>query len=77
MDGMDSDQVQKFEEEIGMRLDPEKEALAKLRAYQEAMGIVIENLDAGCPGRQGAGAGGGRGDRRHVDGRPAAWLILR
>ena len=43
---MDSDQVQKFEEEIGMRLDPEKEALAKLRAYQKAMGIVIENPDA-------------------------------
>lgn len=46
MQKMDEDQVQEFEEDIGMRVNPEKEAQAALRAYQEAAGIVIENPDA-------------------------------
>lgn len=42
---MDEDQAREFEEEIGMRFNPEKEAQEALRAYQEAQGIVIENPD--------------------------------
>jgi hypothetical protein len=46
MQGMNADQVQAFEEEIGMQPDPVKEAQAALRAYQQAAGIVVENPDA-------------------------------
>lgn len=49
MQGMDADQVLAFEEEIGMRPDPAKEAQAALRAYQQAAGIVIENPDQVIP----------------------------
>jgi hypothetical protein len=43
---MNEDQLEEFEQEIGMRPDPLKEAKAALRAHQEAAGIVIENPDA-------------------------------
>ncbi len=43
---MSDDQLQEFEEEIGMRPDPEKEAKEALRAHQEAMGMRFENPDA-------------------------------
>lgn len=46
MDGMDEAQSVKFEEEIGMRRDPEKEAVAKLRAFQQAAGMVFADPDA-------------------------------
>lgn len=43
---MDGDEEQKFQEEIGMRFDPEKEALRALKAHQEAMGMVFDDPDA-------------------------------
>ncbi len=43
---MDEDQLEKFEEDIGMKVNPEEEARKALKAYQEAAGIVIENPDA-------------------------------
>lgn len=46
MAGMDEEAAQAFEEEIGMRPDPVKDARAALRAYQEAQGMVFENPDA-------------------------------
>jgi outer membrane protein assembly factor BamD (BamD/ComL family) len=46
MQGMDADQVREFEEEIGMRRNPARDAQEALRAYQQAQGMVIENPDA-------------------------------
>lgn len=46
MTGMDEDQAQAFEEEIGMRADPVRDAKEALRAYQESVGMVIEDPDA-------------------------------
>lgn len=46
MQGMNENQVQEFEEEIGMLPNPEKDAREALRAYQESAGMVIENPDA-------------------------------
>jgi hypothetical protein len=46
MQGMDEDQVREFEEEIGMRANPVKDAREALLAYQEAQGITFENPDA-------------------------------
>lgn len=46
MQGMDEDQTEAFEMEIGMIPDPNKDAKEALRAYQEAAGVVIENPDA-------------------------------
>lgn len=43
---MNNDQLEAFEEEIGMRRDPAKEAQEALRAYQEQQGMVFENPDA-------------------------------
>jgi hypothetical protein len=43
---MNEDQVREFEEEIGMRFNPEKQAREALRAYQEAQGMVFDNPDA-------------------------------
>jgi len=54
-DGMDADQLEAFEETIGQRVDPEKEALKALKAFQEAAGMVVENPDAPVSGfRKGA-----------------------
>jgi hypothetical protein len=46
MNGMDEEQAENFECEIGMRPDPVRDAREALRAYQEAAGIVVENPDA-------------------------------
>ena len=43
---MDQEEAERFEEEIGMRFDPEKEAREALRAYQEAQGVVFDDPDA-------------------------------
>ena len=43
---MDEREEERFQEELGMRRDPEKEARQALRQYQEAMGMVFENPDA-------------------------------
>lgn len=43
---MSQDEAQQFDEEIGMRADPEKVALEALKAHQEAEGMVFENPDA-------------------------------
>lgn len=45
-DGMSAGDLREFEEKIGMRADPEKIALAELKAYQEAQGMKFENPDA-------------------------------
>lgn len=46
MQGMDQEQAESFEEEIGMRYDPVSGAKEALRAYQEAQGLVFDNPDA-------------------------------
>ena len=46
MEGMNAEEAEQFESEIGMRPNPEADALAALRAYQEAQGIVFEDPDA-------------------------------
>jgi hypothetical protein len=46
MYGMSEEDAEQFEARIGMRPDPERDAQEALRAYQEQMGIVIENPDA-------------------------------
>jgi hypothetical protein len=46
VDGMEAEQLERFEEEIGMRVNPEDEAKKALKAFQEAQGMVIENPDA-------------------------------
>ncbi len=43
---MDENQIEEFEEEIGMRFNPEKEALKALQEHQEASGIVFDHPDA-------------------------------
>lgn len=43
---MDAGQLERFDEQTGMKVDPEAEALKALKAFQEAAGIVIENPDA-------------------------------
>lgn len=43
---MDEEQLVKFEEDIGMRVSPEANALAALRAWQEAQGMTFENPDS-------------------------------
>jgi hypothetical protein len=49
MVNMNEDEAEAFEEEIGMRRDPVKDAMEALRAYQESAGIVIENPDQVIP----------------------------
>jgi hypothetical protein len=46
MVNMNEEEAEAFEEEIGMRRNPVKEAQEALRAYQESAGIVVENPDA-------------------------------
>jgi hypothetical protein len=43
---MDADALEKFDEEIGMRVNPETQAREALAAYQKAMGMTFENPDA-------------------------------
>lgn len=43
---MDAGELEAFEEQIGTKRNPEKEALKALKAYQEQAGIVIEDPDA-------------------------------
>lgn len=43
---MDENQLREFEEQIGMLPDPKKDALAALKAHQQAMGLTFENPDA-------------------------------
>jgi hypothetical protein len=43
---MTEEDTRQFEVEVGMRRDPDQDALDALRAHQEAAGIVIENPDA-------------------------------
>lgn len=45
-EGMDQEQREKFDEDIGMRVSAEKLALEALKAHQEAAGMVFENPDA-------------------------------
>lgn len=40
------EELEHFDEEIGMRVNPREEAQEALRAYQEAAGLVFENPDA-------------------------------
>lgn len=40
------EEIEEFEAEIGMRPDPERDAREALRAYQESVGMKIENPDA-------------------------------
>jgi hypothetical protein len=44
--GMDEQQLEKFEEDIGMRTSPEANARAALRAWQESQGMTFDNPDA-------------------------------
>lgn len=46
---MNEEEAEAFEEEIGMRPDPVKDAREALRAYQESIGLVIENPDQVIP----------------------------
>jgi hypothetical protein len=46
MKGMDEEQAEEFEAEIGMRPNPEKDAMEMLRAHQMAAGITFDNPDA-------------------------------
>lgn len=46
MQGMDADQIEEFEADIGMRHNPERDARAALRAHQEAMGMTFDDPDA-------------------------------
>ncbi len=46
MEKMDEDQARDFEEQIGMRFNPDREAQQALTAYQEGAGIVFEDPDA-------------------------------
>lgn len=43
---MDADKLEIFDEQIGMKVDPEKEALKALKAFQESAGMEIDNPDA-------------------------------
>jgi hypothetical protein len=43
---MDAAALEKFEEDIGMRVSPEASALAALRAWQEAQGMAFDDPDA-------------------------------
>ena len=39
------DELEELEITVGMREDPREQALADLRAHQEAVGLVFENPD--------------------------------
>ena len=43
--GMNEDEIERFDIEIGMTEDPADDAKAALKAHQEEMGIVFENPD--------------------------------
>jgi hypothetical protein len=45
-EGLDDDEREKFEMEIGMAEDPADVAMAELKAHQEAAGMTFENPDA-------------------------------
>ena len=45
-DGMDEEQVRRFDEEIGMARNPDEEAKKALRAHQEAAGMEFSDPDA-------------------------------
>jgi hypothetical protein len=45
-EGMDAGQLEKFEEDIGMRTSPEAVAKAALRAHQQATGMAFDDPDA-------------------------------
>jgi hypothetical protein len=48
--GLESQEdVQRFDEEIGMTVNPDEVAKAALKAHQEAMGMTFENPDAPVP----------------------------
>jgi hypothetical protein len=50
----DEERVIRFEEEIGMRTNPEEAAKAALRAWQEAQGITFDDPDAPVPAPLGS-----------------------
>jgi len=43
---MDPGEIEKFEEDIGIRTSPEALARAALRRHQEAMGMIFDDPDA-------------------------------
>jgi hypothetical protein len=45
-DGLDDEERERFEMEIGMAEDPAEAAIAELRAHQEAAGMHFDNPDA-------------------------------
>jgi hypothetical protein len=42
-DGLDAEEVQRLDEQIGMAVDPEETAKDALAAHQEAMGMTFDD----------------------------------
>jgi hypothetical protein len=51
-EGLDGDQLEALDVELGMTEDPAAEAREALRAHQEAIGIVFADPDAPVAGQE-------------------------